>query len=329
MNPHASIPVGAIKTRVLILLIALIVCGVAGTVILTHFIKPGRKPDAVTAAQPATPRADLPPGIAAAALTLETTHYVISSNATPEQTALVAQAVESLYAAYTTFFREEIALAPRPPKLKLMLFKDQAEFKAHNTSHPWAEAFYRAPWSYAYYDAAAKNPYHWMLHEATHQLRNEVAHFPKVKWIDEGIATYFSTSHIRDGKLIPGDVDPDTYPIWHLRGLTLTGDLQDDIRKGRIIPLRDLMADTGPPVGRNVNLYYIEYWSLTYFLFHHEDGKYAKQYKTLIAQEGSLEGFEKLVEPAERIQSAWYEYLNSRISDISAMARLRVPVTAV
>lgn len=328
MTSHSPLPVGAIKTRVLILLIVLIVCGVAGTVIFTHLLKAERKPEAAITTSLAQPT-NLPPGVASAANTIETAHYVIASNATPEQTALVAQAVESLYTAYTTFFREEIKLGANPPKLKLMLYKDQAEFKAHNISQPWAEAFYRAPWSHAYYDAGAKNPYHWMLHEATHQLRNEVTHFPKAKWIDEGLATYFSTSQIRDSKLIPGTIDVDTYPLWHLRGLTLTGSLEDDIRKGRIIPLRDLIAGTGPDIARNVNLYYIEYWSLSHFLFHYGDGKYAKQYKTLIAQEGSLESFEKLVGLAERIQSEWYAYLNDQIGDISTLARLRVRVTTV
>lgn len=326
MTSHSPLPVGAIKTRVLILLIVLIVCGVAGTVIFTHLLKAERKPDAATTTPPARP-ANLPPGVTSAVHTVETAHYVIASNATPEQTALVAQAVESLYTACTAFFSEEIKLGANPPKLKLMLYKDQAQFKVHNTSQPWAEAFYRAPWSHAYYDDDAENPYHWMLHEATHQLRNEVARFPKAKWIDEGLATYFSTSQIRDGKLVPGTIDVDTYPIWHLRGLTLTGSLEDDIRKGRIIPLRDLIAGTGPDIAHNVNLYYIEYWSLSHFLFHYGDGKYAKQYKALIAKNGSLDNFEKLIGPAQRVQGEWYEHLKDQINEVSAPGRLRVRVT--
>lgn len=297
MTPHAPPPAGAIRTRVLVLLIVLIVCGAVGTVILSHFLQADDKP-----------AANLPPGVASAATTLETAHYTIVSNATPEQTALVGQAVESLYAAYTEFFRDQLKLAANPPKLKLMLFKDRAEFKAHNTSQPWAEAFYRAPWSYAYFDAGANNPYHWMLHEATHQLRNEVARFPKAKWSDEGLATYFSTSRIRDGKLVLGEIDPDTYPIWHLRGLTLTGNLQEDIRKGRIIPLRDLRADTGPPVGQYVNLYYIEYWSLSHFLLHYDNGRYSGQYKAL-ASWGLLADGINSDAALESLQEAWYRYL--------------------
>lgn len=44
MNPHSPPPVGAIRTRVLLLLIALIVCGVVGTVILSHFLRADDKP---------------------------------------------------------------------------------------------------------------------------------------------------------------------------------------------------------------------------------------------------------------------------------------------
>lgn len=53
MTSHSPLPVGAIKTRVLILLIVLIVCGVAGTVIFTHLLQPERKPDAGATTSPA------------------------------------------------------------------------------------------------------------------------------------------------------------------------------------------------------------------------------------------------------------------------------------
>lgn len=60
MTSHSPLPVGAIKTRVLILLIVLIVCGVAGTVIFTHLLKDERKPDEATITPPTQP-ANLPP----------------------------------------------------------------------------------------------------------------------------------------------------------------------------------------------------------------------------------------------------------------------------
>lgn len=140
----------------------------------------------------------------------ETAHYVITTTADASQTERVANAVEALYAAYGPFFRTHMMPATGHDKLKLTLYAFQAQFKANNYSMPWAEAYYLRPVCYAYYAKGEPNPYHWMIHEATHQLNAEVAGFKKAKWIDEGLATYFGTSRIERGKLIPGKIDPDT-----------------------------------------------------------------------------------------------------------------------
>lgn len=55
MIPHSPPPVGAIRTRVLLLLIALIVCGAVGTVILSHFLRADDKPAAVKASAASFP----------------------------------------------------------------------------------------------------------------------------------------------------------------------------------------------------------------------------------------------------------------------------------
>ncbi|HEV8693025.1 MAG TPA: hypothetical protein VGQ93_02400 [Lysobacter sp.] len=108
------------------------------------------------------------------------------------------------------------------------------------------------------------------------------------------------------------------YPIWWLSSLALSGNLQDDIRDGRIIPLRDLISGTGPEISQHVNLYYIEYWSLSHFLFHYEGGRYANAYKSLMARGGSLENFESLVGPTEQLQREWYAYLMQKASEVDA-----------
>jgi hypothetical protein len=107
---------------------------------------------------------------------------------------------------------------------------------------PWAEAYYLRPICYAYYAKGEKNPYHWMIHEATHQLNAEVSGFKKAKWIDEGLATYFGSSRIERHKLIPGKIDPDTYPIWSLSNSGLRGNLNADIEDGRWIPIRAIIT---------------------------------------------------------------------------------------
>jgi hypothetical protein len=147
---------------------------------------------------------------------VETLHYLIQSSASVEQTAQVAEAAETLHAAYTRFFAGAPGVQLTAQKLQLVLYKDQTEFKSHNRSSPWAEAYYLTPRCHAYYTDGA-NPVHWMIHEATHQLNREVAHFKKTKWIDEGLAAYFGTSRIADNTLTPGRIDPDTYPIWCCR----------------------------------------------------------------------------------------------------------------
>lgn len=257
--------------------------------------------------------------------TVETTHYAIASTAASSQTVLVSNAVESLHGAYTTFFGDSLKIDVDRPKLKLVLYKDRQEFKAHNRSSPWAEAFYLAPLCHAYYGDGA-NPYHWMLHEATHQLNHEVAKLPRVTWIEEGLASYFGASRIQDQTLEPGTVDIGAYPIWWLPSVALSGNLQEDIRRGRIISLRALINSGRSDIGKNVNLHYIGYWSLTHFLFHYDNGRYASRYRKLMASGGSLEEFERLLGPIERIEGQWYGYLQQRINDVAGPATDTEPV---
>ncbi len=253
---------------------------------------------------------------------IETQHYVISSTATAEQTELVAIVVEIFYIAYSNFFKDILGNNKTPEKLSLMLYKDRTEFSANNKSSSWAEAYYREPVCYAYYSDKHPNPYHWMVHEATHQLNNELAHFKIPKWINEGLATYFGTSKIQGKQLRPGIIDPVTYPIWWLSSLDLSGDLKTDIDNGNIIPMRFIITGNGgPDINKNVNIYYIHYWSFTHFLFHYKDGLYADSYKQLIVEGGSLESFEKIIGPVNRIEQEWYGYLQQKIIEAGEKAQ--------
>lgn len=257
--------------------------------------------------------------------TTETAHYRISSTADALQTRAVADAVESLHAAYRDFFREQLPPKDHGRKLHLFLYRDREEFKRNNRSRPWAEAYYRQPTCHAYYATDAPNPTHWMIHEATHQMNREVAGFRKHAWMDEGLASYFGTSLIKDGKLLPGSIDPDTYPIRWLSQHYLSGDLAADLREGRIIPLRALISGVGgPDINGNVNLYYLHYWSLTHFLFHHGDGRHAQRYRELIAEGASLENFERRIGPVEQVQVQWYAYLRDRIRDSSRTSEVQL-----
>ena len=250
-------------------------------------------------------------------LTIETDHYRIDSTATRPQTVLIAERMEILYAAYTMFFKDMLRIEGKQAKLKVKLYRDRGEFKRLNKDISWEEAFYREPYCHAYHPAGKPNPYHWMVHEGTHQLNNEVARFKVAMWIDEGLAAYFGTSTIKDGKMMLGQSDADTYPIWWLPGMSLTANIGGDLKNGKIIPLRSVITGKGGPnINKAFNLYYIHYWSLTHFLFHYHNGIYSAGFRRVIDEGGDPESFEKRIGPLDRVQIEWHSYLQRQVSEI-------------
>lgn len=190
-----------------------------------------------------------------------------------------------------------------------MLYGDREEFQRNNQSRPWAEAYYLRPTCYAYYGADRANPHHWMLHETVHQLNTEVAGWRLPTWANEGVAGYLGTSWLENGVLTPGRSDPAPHSLWWLSRIKLTGNLPADIAAGRIIPLRQVLDGGGPGIDRHVNLYYLHYGSLTHFLFHAQDGKYADAYRRLLTRGASTADFERMIGPVDAIEAQWYAYL--------------------
>jgi len=252
---------------------------------------------------------------------VDTAHYRITTTADEAQTRQVGDAAEALHAAWLAFFhalpgvQERADAATAAGKLRLTLYANRAEFQANNRSSWWAEAYYRRPVCYAYFPKNERSPYQWMVHEATHQMNTEVGALRLAKWANEGLSDYFSTSVLRDGRLQPGRIDPDTHPVWHLATMGLTGSLDRDVREGRIIPLRALITGIdAPPIERNVNRYYIEYWSLVHFLLHGDHGRHAAAFRRVLARGGTLEAFTEEIGPPEKIELAWYQDLRAKVA---------------
>ena len=170
-------------------------------------------------------------------LTLETPHHKIFSTATRPQTEDTARALTYLYTAYSNRLGGVPGWEEHPPLL-LKLYKDREEMRRINPGLGWAEAFYRAPYCRAYFSDGEMNPYHWMLHESTHQLNHEVAHLQLAQWLEEGLAEYFSTCRITDRELALGQVDSKTYPVWWLDSLATGSNLTENLHNGSVIPLR-------------------------------------------------------------------------------------------
>jgi hypothetical protein len=239
---------------------------------------------------------------------LETAHYVIRSNATPEQTEEAARALEELHDAYMRFFADFPRRGGEP--LRVNLYRDREEFRRCHPRAGWAEGFYRKGRCYAYYAALDANPFHWLLHEATHQLNHDVTCLRAPKWLDEGLATYFSTSRYEEGEVLLGKPNGDAYPIWWLCDLHLTGDVDADIRAGSLIPLRAIVSGRGgPDIDIEFNLYYIHWWSLTHFLIEGDEGSHREAFMQLLRAGGGLDAFEESIGPIDAVQAEWHAYL--------------------
>ncbi len=246
------------------------------------------------------------------AFTLQTAHYRIASTETRENTQLAGEKAESLHFAYHQVFGEALNFENEPEKLlSLRLYANREEFRRSNVlARGYAEAlYYPGKACHQYFDSKSANPWHWMIHEATHQLNHELAN-PKLKlWLDEGLACCFSTSFIdRENRLQPGKLDFNTYPIWWLTDVELSGDWATDVELKRVIPLKQLIRDNGPDRSRHFNTYYLHWWSWVHFLFHGEEGRYRAGLIELVPEGGTIRGFERSVGPISELEAQWYRH---------------------
>jgi hypothetical protein len=239
----------------------------------------------------------------------DTKHYHIQSSAEPSQTQEVGRCMEVLHSTYQSVFHE---LSTRPEtinRFQLKLYRDQREFKRCNRVR-WAEAYYRHPFCHAYYSAEEINPHHWMLHEGIHQLNRELSQLELSQWADEGLATYFSTSVLQGDQLQIGTVDRNTYPVWWLDELKLSGNLEHDLTNETIIPLHAIITGRGgPSINKQFNLYYLHWWSLVHMTFEANNGTYRPGMLKVLQEGGSLAALEKHLMPLEQLQTEWYQHL--------------------
>jgi len=241
-------------------------------------------------------------------ITLETAHHIIYSSASRQQTEDTAHAMNLLYDAYSNRMGTLPQFQRHHPKLKVKLFKDRDEFRWINPGLGWAEAYYREPYCRAYFSAAEINSYHWMLHESVHQLNREVAHLRLEKWLEEGLAEYFSTSRLTANGLVLGKVDLNTYPVWWIDELAVSADLSENIRNGSVIPLRSILSNRGgPSMSSRFNLYYLHWWTITYFIM--ESPHYREHALELVQRGGGMKAFEQVIGPVDQVEREWHNYV--------------------
>ena len=268
---------------------------------------------ACSAETPDNDRATRSAPVSPVPIEFSTANYTIASTAEAEATQRAGRAVEALYGSYVGFIGEPAPGSARSP-LMVRLYRNRDEFLANSRSRPWAEAYYAEGVCHAYVDPDKANPYHWLLHEAVHQLNRELKGIARERWLNEGLASYFGSSRYADGRLELGVPDMDAYPLWWLERWELSGDWATDVRNQRVVPLRALITGQGgPPMDDSVNAHYLGWWSLTHFLLHYDEGRYAAGYRRLLEQDGSLAAFEQHIGPVERIEAEWYAYFQMAV----------------
>lgn len=249
----------------------------------------------------------LPPG----ATLHRSAHYHITSATTPEATAQGADALEAVRGMFLALFGVAAPEVAKP--LRVVLYRNRTQFKAHNRSHGWAEAYYLPPVCHAWLDDEP-NRFHWLTHEATHQLARELAGFPRKRWLDEGIASYVGAADPHGGTFRIGSADRHAYPAWWLHRHDWHGTLQADREAGHWTPLADLMDDrVAPGRGGDVNRVYVQYWVLAHFLLHHARESLRPALHVLLREGGGSAAFERHVGPLSEVEPAVHAYLMARV----------------
>jgi hypothetical protein len=196
--------------------------------------------------------------------------------------------------------------------------------RAANGITGWYEAFYKAPYCHQYLDVGNRNPYHWMIHEATHQLNHEVAQLKLRRWINEGLACYFGVSTLKAHGINAGTVDPAAYPIWWYPRIRLSGDKARDIRKKRFIPLKNILMDNNnPDIDKHFNLYYIHWHSLVHYLINYQNGKHLKGFYKVLENGGSMRSFHEQIGELNVIEDQWYNHLIELKKEVKDLQKKR------
>jgi len=239
----------------------------------------------------------------------ESEHYLAASTASPRLTRETLERLEIQRRAYLAAFGIPDT---EGPLLHLRLHRSREEMKRLERMPPWAEGMYDDSVCIQYVDGSEPNPYHWTLHEAVHQLNHEVAHLALPGWANEGIACLFSTSRMEKDSLLLGQLDPSTYPTWHIKDLTLSGDPATDVRAGRIVLPLDFVGGTDTSdLNRSVNAHYVSWATFVLFL-HRKDPTALFDWAR---NKPTRTGLESRFGPLDSLQTKWYRLLAQLSSD--------------
>lgn len=243
-------------------------------------------------------------------------HFLVRTNVSEKEGLAMAARAEELLVA----LRRELdgATDPMPPRAapyEIHSYASRADLDAHiDTVHP-GKAFLKS--MAGFYSPQDKTSHFCPLsekaistledivrHEATHHLLSDLwpnggVHFKPGFWAWEGIACYFETIEVRDGKILTGRAS-------HARLVTA----KDDMQKGKFKTLEELAAADQSKLGS----IYEQSAALAHFFMHSEGGKKREKFveylKVASKGDGDAGTWEKCFgkKPAD-MQTEWLAYL--------------------
>jgi tetratricopeptide (TPR) repeat protein len=226
------------------------------------------------------------PKWASTKFTKESAHFIVECDVDQAYTDWISRHLELIYSKYSSIFPQQ---SKPKTKFRCFVFKDQKEYYDNgapkNTGGYYLDFFKKLVF---YRQAKDSDTLLVLYHEAFHQfLAYYLTDAPQ--WFNEGHGDYFGPS-VYNEKTRQMDIRTNS---WRLPVI------QQAIRSGRTQPLDKLMCMTRAELydEKTVSLNYAQSWSLVYFLWHHENGKYAKclqqYFKSLLDGDGLRESYQK------------------------------------
>ncbi len=239
---------------------------------------------------------------------LETKHFRLQSNTSPEILAHYAELLE----AYYDLMDQRVGIDPTPTlkktQMRVCIYKSRAEFQEITKVEPGVAGFFRPTGGelHFYHDYQDPSVSEWIaLHECTHLLTFLIE--PQAQpwiWANEGVADFFGKATITRNKKGKLEIEPGQLQLE--RVLTVQQALAD----GTFLPLEKLFFLTKPDFHA---FEYAHAWSFVYFLnnakpeYEKAFKKFFKDFYTIskgvafdLEQSGATQyGAWKIVPPAE------------------------------
>jgi len=234
----------------------------------------------------------------------ESAHFIVTSNVDQPFTDFIARHVELIYAKYESIFPK---MAKPKEKHRVIVFNTNKEYMDYGSPQGTGGYFMELTKKLVFWKQPKNDDTLLVLyHETFHQfLSLYLDHAPQ--WFNEGHGDYFGGG-VYDEKARKLEIRPNP---WRLQGI------QQGIRSGKIQPVAKLMQMTQQEMydKATVGMNYAQAWSLVYFFWHYENGKYGKllveYFRALMKEDGDIKGAYDAVfakQDMGKIESEWKDY---------------------